>query len=304
MTRLLSLSCLACLLLTVACIDTSQPSMVVDCAKTNSCSNAGGSGGGGTTGTAGLGGNGGATGSGGATAGSGGATAGSGGATAGSTGGSSGGGVTGSGGGIAGSSGGAGGSGGGVDGSSGGRTDGGSGGGGSSGTGDGGSPSDAGKDVPIVGAETGIPSDTRPPGLDGQSDVADAPGPGIEVGRSDSGPAPDAPADLPRDLPVDITPDTTPPGPDVTPDAGNCIQKIQANGYSVATDASVPSCSACKTSGGDSLEKTCTDMVDCLQPVWPCNSGDRCWLDCRNNAHADSVEEACVMSLTAAGCSH
>jgi hypothetical protein len=288
MSRLIFLSCFACLSLISACVNTSQPAALAACAKTHSCSGQAGSSGGGSGGTTeATGGQGGDAGSDGGTAATGGA-AGSGGGTAGGTGGGGGG----TDGGVAGS---------------GGRTDGGvagNGGGGASGSIDAGSSNDTGTDAPYLNPETESRPDTNPPEPDVQQDVpADAPNPGAETGGLESGPeaGPDASPDIAADLPVDLTPDTS-PRPEAGLDAGNCIQRFQADGYSLGTDASTAACGGCKDSGGNSLESTCKAMIACLQPLWPCSSAANCWRDCRNNAHADSVAEACVVSLTSAAC--
>ena len=292
MPRLVVLSCFACLSLVAACVDTTEPASVAACAphcsdKTGGSGGLGGSGGG-TTGTSETGGqggiassDGGATSTGGGQAGSGGGTTGSGGGTAGSGGGTTGseGGTTGSGGGTTDAGGGTGG------------------GGGSSGS------NDAGADAPTVGPETGSLSDTNPPGPDVRRDLAaDTPRAEASGLEPRPEPGPDAPPDTPQDLAVDLTPDTSPPRPEAGLEAGNCIQRFKANGYSLGTDASIAACSACKTSGGDSLQKVCTAMIDCLIPVWPCSTSGSCWLDCSNAASADSVGQACVASLTTAAC--
>jgi hypothetical protein len=101
---------------------------------------------------------------------------------------------------------------------------------------------------------------------------------------------------------VDLTPDTTPPRPEAGLDAGNCIQRFQANGYSVGTDASIAACSGC-FAGSNSKELQCKAMIDCLQPSWPsCAQGSGCWLNCRNTSGSDVVVENCVATLTSAAC--
>ena len=300
MSRLIVVSCFACLSLVAACVDTSQPAVV-----------AGGSGG--KTGTGGSGGHGGTMGSGGTTVGSGGTTAGSGGTTVG-TGGrtaGAGGGTAGAGGGTActggGTGGGIGGTGGGTAGA-GGATDGGvggTGGGGSTGSSDASSTGGTGTDAPHIGAETGISFDLRPPEPDVQQDgTVDAPNVGTETGGPESGPepGPDAPPDIARDLPVDLTPDIPPPPHDTGVDAGNCVQRFKTNGYSLGTDASIAGCSSCKDSGGNSLEQKCIAMINCLQPLWPCSTSDMCWTNCGNAAGADGQAQGCVATLTTAAC--
>jgi hypothetical protein len=131
--------------------------------------------------------------------------------------------------------------------------------------------------------------------------AVDAPIPGAETGGSEAGP--DTLPDIAPDLVVDLMPDILTPRPDAGLDAGSCIQRFQANGYSLGMDASIAACSSCKDSGGNSLESTCKTMIDCLQPAWPCLTSGNCWRDCRNDAHADSVAESCVVTLTSAACS-
>jgi hypothetical protein len=285
MPRLIVVSCFACLSLIGACVDTSQPARLAQCARDNSCSGqAGSSGGGGTTGTEATGGQGGAAGSGGGIAGSGGATAGSGGATA-----ASGGGTAGRGGGTAG-----------VDGG-----DAGSGGGGSSEPRDAGSSSDTVVDAPYLGPETESPSDTNPPEPDAAEDVvADAPLPGAETGKPESRPepGPDALPDIAPDRAADLTPDTSPPRPEAGPDAGSCIEKFRTNGYSLGTDASPAACSSC-IENLISREALCKAMIDCVAPGWPaCARGTGCWTTCQNNSGSNSVVETCVANLTNAAC--
>ena len=290
MPRLIVVSCFACLSLSGACVDTSQPARLAQCARDHSCSGqAGGSGGGGTTGTEATGGQGGAAGSGGGIAGSGGATAGSGGGMAGRGGGTAGGGGAGSGGGTAGVDGGVAGAGG----------------GGSSGSRDAGSSSDTVVDAPYLGPETESPSDTNPPEPDAQVDVvADAPLPGAETGKPESKPepGPDALPDLALDRAPDLTPDTSPPRPEAGPDAGSCIEKFRTNGYSLGTDASPAACSSC-IENLISREAPCKAMIDCVALGWPsCARGSTCWTTCQNNSGSNSVVETCVANLTRAAC--
>ena len=272
--RLIVVSSFACLSLIGACVDTSQPARLAQCARDHSCSGqAGSSGGGGTTGTEATGGQGGTAGSGGATAGSGGGTEGRGGGTAGGGGAGSGGA--------------------------------GSGGGGSSGPRDAGSSSDTVVDAPYLGPETESPSDTNPPEPDAQEDVvADAPLPGAETGKPESRPepGPDALPDLALDRAPDLTPDTLPPRPEAGLDAGNCIQRFQANGYSLGTDASTAACSGCMENLV-SKETQCRAMIDCMAPLWPsCAPASSCWTTCHNNTNSDSVVQDFVANLTRAAC--
>jgi hypothetical protein len=304
MPRLLVLPCIAGLSLVVACVDITQPAQVARCAKTGCVDAPGGSRGGsgasgGTTGTGGIGAQGGSAGSGGSTAGTGGGIASGGGASAGTGGASAGtgGGSASTGGGSAGTGGSSAGTGGSSAGTGGGSA--GTGGGGSSGSGD------AGTDAPVFAPETEAPADTNPPGPDVQHDVPiDTPPVGPEAGGPEPRPepGPDAPPDIARDLTVDLTPDTTPPRPEAGLDAGNCIQRFQGNGYSLGRDASIAACSACKDTGGGSLESNCKKMIDCLQPLWPCAQDADCWVNCRNSAAGSSVLDSCVATLTSAAC--
>ena len=280
MPRLVVLSSIAGLSLFVACVDVGQPAQVTRCASTHCSDGQGGSGGGGgsrggTTGTGGIGGQGGAAGSGG--------VVGGGGETAGSTGGTTGGagGTAGAGGGEAGT------------------------GGGTAGAGDGGSSGlpDAGVDVPTPGPETGSPSDTKPPVPDAPA-ANDTATVGPEAGKPEPAPepGPDAALDTPQDLAVDLTPDLSPPRPEAGLDAGNCIQRFQAGGYSLGTDAAIAACSGCRA-GSNSKEPQCKAMIDCLQPLWAsCARGSGCWLNCQNTTGSDSVVESCVATLTSAAC--
>jgi hypothetical protein len=322
MPRLVVFSSVACLSLVAGCVNTSQPAKVAACAP-NCSDNPGGSGGGGTTGTGGIGGHGGTTSSvggttsivggttsivGGTTSIVGGTTSIVGGttSTAGGTAGSSGGttsigGTTDTGGGTAGGSGGATSIGGTTD--TGGDTAGT--GGGTAGTGGGGSSGsdDGGTDAPVSGPETGSPSDAKPlpPDVFVQADTppvapeASGPEPGPE-------PGPDAPADLARDLVVDLTPDTAPPRPEAGLDAGTCIQRFQASGYSLGTDAAIAACSGC-IENSTPKESQCKAMIDCIQPSWPsCTRGSPCWTNCQNTSGSDSVVEAYVATLVSAAC--
>ena len=278
MPRLMVVSCFACLSLIGACVDTSQPARLAQCTRDNSCSGqAGSSGGGDATGTEATGGQGGTAGSGGGTVGSGGGTVGSGGGTAGRGGGTAG-----------------------VDGGGAG-----SGGGGSSGLRDAGSSSDTGVDAPYLGPETESPSDTNPPEPDAEEDVvADAPLPGAETGKPESGPepGPDALRDIAPDRAPDLTPDTSPPRPEAGLDAGNCIQRFQANGYSLGTDASTAACSGC-IENLVSKETQCRAMIDCMAPLWPsCAPASSCWTTCHNDTNSDSVVQDFVANLTRAAC--
>ncbi|HJX54641.1 MAG TPA: hypothetical protein VJ801_17880, partial [Polyangia bacterium] len=157
---------------------------------------------------------------------------------------------------------------------------------------------DAGTDAPA-------PADTNPPAPDVQHDVpVDTPPVGPEAGGPEPRPepGPDAAPDIARDLTVDLTPDTTPPRPEAGLDAGNCIQRFQANGYSLGTDASIAACSGC-FAGSTSKEPQCKAMIDCLQPSWPsCARGSGCWLSCQNTTGSDAVVESCVATLTTAAC--
>lgn len=292
MSRLVVLSCFACLSLVAACVDTSQPAKVAACGSHCSDSTGGSAAGsGGTTGTGGSGGRGGTQARGGSTAATGGGTAGTGGGTAatgGATGGTGGATVSTSGK-TGGTGGGAGGIGGGTD------SGGGTGGGGSSGSSDASSAGDTDTDTPYVGAETGSPSDVGPPD-DGTVDV-------LNVGAETGGPEPgqDAAPDIARDLTPDLTPDISPPPPDTGGDASYCIQRFQANGYSLGTDASISACSSCRENG-ISYESQCKTWIGCLQSSWPCARGDYCWMDCQHAVNGDSVLETCVWNLASAAC--
>jgi hypothetical protein len=272
MPRLIVVSCFACLSLSGACVDTSQPARLAQCARDHSCSGqAGGSGGGGTTGTEATGGQGGIADSGGGIAGSGRGTAGRGGGTAGGGGGGAG-----------------------------------SGGGGSSGPRDAGSSSDTVVDAPYLGPETESPSDTNPPEPDAEEDVvADAPLPGAETGKPEPRPepGPDALPDIAPDRAADLTPDTSPPRPEAGLDAGNCVQRFEANGYSLGTDASTAACSGC-FENLISREALCKAMIHCLAPSWSsCGQGTSCWTQCLNQSGSNSIVETCVVNLTRAACS-
>ena len=146
----------------------------------------------------------------------------------------------------------------------------------------------------------------------GDAGVPDAPGaqPDVPIGGSggtnggpESGPepGPDAPPDLARDLAPDLTPDISPPPPDTSVDASICLQRFQANGYSLGTDASISACSSC-SENGNSYESQCKTWIGCLQSSWPCARGDYCWMDCQNRVEGDAVLESCVWTLTSAAC--
>ena len=294
MPRLVVLSAVACLSLVAACVNTDLPSNVAECAKTHCSDSAGASGGGGEAGgatasTASLGGQGGSAGAGGASAGASGGTTSAGGASAGADGGTAGadGGTAGAGGASADAGGSAGASG---------EID-----GGAAGTGGGGSSgsSDAGQDAPYLSPEAELPSDTKPSEPDAPVAV-DTPIPGPEAGGPEA--APDATPDIARDLAVDLTPDTSPPRPEVGLDAGNCIQRFKANGYSLGTDASTGACSGCMENL-ISKNQQCRDMIDCLALSWPsCARGSACWTKCQNDTGSDSVVEVYVANITSAAC--
>jgi len=77
---------------------------------------------------------------------------------------------------------------------------------------------------------------------------------------------------------------------------GNCINDIQANGYSAGT---APPCSACKDNG-KSLQTECEAVIDCVAPQWPCSGN--CLTQCYNMAGASGPVMACVSALTMAAC--
>jgi hypothetical protein len=317
MPRLVVFFSVACLSLVAGCVNTSQPAKVAACAP--NCSD-GGSGGSGTTGTGGIGGHGGTTSIVGGTTGIGGGTTSTAGGTTSTVGGTTSivGGTTSTGAGAAGSSGttsiaGTTDTGGGTAGSSGGATsiggttdtggDTAGTGGGTAGTGGGGSSGsdDAGTDAPVSGPETGAPSDIKPlqPDAFVQADTppvapeASGPEPGPE-------PGPDAAPDIARDLVVDLTPDT--PRPEAGLDAGTCIQRFQASGYSLGTDAAIAACSGC-IENSTPKESQCKAMIDCIQPSWPsCTRGSPCWTNCQNTSGSDSVVETYVATLVSAAC--
>ena len=74
-----------------------------------------------------------------------------------------------------------------------------------------------------------------------------------------------------------------------------CIAAIQAGGY--ALGSAMP-CSACHDNQLP-LETTCTKVIDCLGPTYPCPGGN-CLLACFNANGASSVAQTCVNNLLAA----
>jgi hypothetical protein len=80
--------------------------------------------------------------------------------------------------------------------------------------------------------------------------------------------------------------------------SGNCITDIISAGY-MAPPA--PPCSSCRGLSGTSEEAACMRIIDCLQPVWPCDG--ICLLDCENQAGTSSVPRNCAEALVTARCS-
>jgi len=78
--------------------------------------------------------------------------------------------------------------------------------------------------------------------------------------------------------------------------AGNCVNDIQANGYSAGTAAP---CSACNDNG-KSLETECEAVIDCVAPQWPCTGN--CLTQCYNMSGASGPVMSCVSALTTAAC--
>jgi len=78
--------------------------------------------------------------------------------------------------------------------------------------------------------------------------------------------------------------------------SGNCIDEIQANGYSAGA---APSCSACNDNG-KSLQTQCEAVIDCMAPLWPCTGN--CLTQCYNMAGASGPVMSCVSALTTAAC--
>ena len=78
--------------------------------------------------------------------------------------------------------------------------------------------------------------------------------------------------------------------------SGNCVANIISMGY--AYTGAMP-CSACYDNT-TSREMKCRMMIDCLEPKYPCITGD-CFLNCLNPG-GSSVDAACVNALLNAAC--
>jgi hypothetical protein len=162
--------------------------------------------------------------------------------------------------------------------------------GGQGGTAGGGGTSGTETDAGVDGAGTDAPvgGDDGGSGADGGAGSDDS-GSLTEAG-DDSGTVtgPDASVDLGADTVVVSDAPTT---------GGNCVQQIKSNGYASGT---VPACSQCKDSSGNSLEPDCKGMIDCLAPKWPCTGN--CWTECHNTVAGGQVVADCVTALTNAAC--
>jgi hypothetical protein len=77
---------------------------------------------------------------------------------------------------------------------------------------------------------------------------------------------------------------------------GNCVTKIQQNGYAFGSAAP---CSVCKDNS-TSLKDKCEDVIDCLEKKWPCSGS--CQTECTNAAGASMPAITCVEMLKAAAC--